>query len=459
MDPREFILSRRMLMKLGGAALIGSGAWNIANPLRAKAASKKSPKGTARNLIFMELGGAMSHTDGFDFKENAGNPPDLDAVKVTSDLFLSRRLFPRTLAFADKLTIARTIRSNEEVHFRGQYYTQAGRPFSPAFAREIPPVSSVVSMELEAQRREDDSFPTACGLGLEGSRAGVIPPGFLPSRFSTMDISPDSGLNSMSFDQSLGEQLTERWDLLSELSEATTGKNALMGKDMSQYRDFFHYAYRMLKDPRWTAALQLTDEDKKRYGATNFGNGAILARNLIAANAGTRYCHIYSGGWDQHSDIWKPKGGHYANCAMFDSAFSSLVEDLSTMPAKVTPGKTLLDETLVVVMGEFGRTPGALNWVKGRDHWNKTFPAVFIGGGIAPGRIVGKTDSQGRFPAEMGWDHKDQPWIENVYASIYSALGIDWGKSLDGTWSGRTFFYIDPIQQTVMLNDDALPIF
>jgi hypothetical protein len=314
-------------------------------------------------------------------------------------------------------------------------------------------------MELESQRREDDSFPTACGLGLEGSRAGVIPPGFLPSRYSTMDIHPASGLDSMAFDPAKGGQLTERWDLLGELSEATTGKNALMGKDMAQYRDFFHYAYKMLKDPRWTAALQMTDEEKKRYGSTTFGNGAILARNLIAANAGTRYCHVYSGGWDQHSDIWKPNGGHFANCAMFDSAFASLVEDLSATPSKATPGKTLLDETLVVVMGEFGRTPGPLNWVKGRDHWNKTFPVVFIGGGAAPGRIVGRTDSEGRFPADMGWDHKDQPWIENVYATIYSALGIDWGKSLEGTWSGRTFFYIDPIQQTMMLNDDALPIF
>ena len=125
-------------------------------------------------------------------------------VKVRGDLYLSRRLLPKTLAFADQLTIFRTLRSNEEVHFRGQYYTQAGRPFQPAFAKEIPPPTAVISMELESQRREQDSFPTACGLALEDSRAGVIPPGFLPAKFATLDISPDQGLASMAFDPKTG---------------------------------------------------------------------------------------------------------------------------------------------------------------------------------------------------------------------------------------------------------------
>lgn len=460
LDPREYILSRRMLMKMGGAALIAQSAGNLVWPkFNVKAASKKNPKGTARNVIFLELGGGMSHTDTFDFKENPGNPKDIDVVKINPDLYVSKRLFPKVIKWADKLTLARTLRSNEEVHFRGQYYTQAGRPFQPAFAREIPPPSSVIAMELESQRREDDSFPTSCGLGLEGSRAGVIPPGFLPSKYATMDINPDSGLQSMAFDPKNGDQLTERWKLLEELSEIQQEKNMTLGKDMVQYRDFFHYAYKMLKDPRWSEALKVSDEDKKRYGSTQFGTGAALARNLINADAGTRYCHIYSGGWDQHSNIWQSKGGHYKNCEMLDNALSALLEDLSTMPAKRTPGKTLLDETLVVFTGEFGRVPGTLNWVKGRDHWNKTFTIHYIGGGAAPGKIIGKTDADGRFPVEMGWDHKEQPWIENSYAAIYSALGIDWGKSISNTWSGRVYYYVDPLGQTMMISDDALPIF
>jgi hypothetical protein len=401
----------------------------------------------------------MSHTDCFDFKESSGNAPDLDPVKINDELHVSKRLFPRTLSFADKITIARTVRSNEEVHFRGQYYTQAGRPFQPAFAREIPAPTSVISMELEPQRREDDSFPTACGMGLEGSRAGVIPPGFLPAKYATMDINPTSGLKSMTIDATQEEMLNRRWKLTEELGEVVQEKNFAMGKNLAEYRQFFHYAHKMLNDPRWSKALDVTEEERKRYGNTNFGVGALLARNLINADAGTRYCHVYSGGWDQHSNIWAAGRGHYQNCAMFDNAYASLVEDLSKMPSKHNPGKTLLDETLIVVQGEFGRVPGPLNWVKGRDHWNKTFHVKFIGGGAAPGRIIGKTDAEGRFPVDMGWAHKEQPWIENVYATIYSALGIDWGKSLSNTWSGRTYFYVDPLGQTMMINDDALPIF
>ena len=113
MDPREFIISRRVLMKMGGAALLGNATWNVLKPLNIKAASKKTPKGCARNVIFMELGGAMSHTDCFDFKQNEGNPKDIDPVKLRDDLYLSKRLFPKTLPIADKLTIFRTLRSNE----------------------------------------------------------------------------------------------------------------------------------------------------------------------------------------------------------------------------------------------------------------------------------------------------------------------------------------------------------
>jgi len=466
MDPREFILKRRALLKMGGAALLSQLADKVAWPPEVAAAfagaEKSRPRGTARNVIVLELGGAMSHTDCFDFKENAGTPKDLDATEVARDLYVSRRLFPKTLELGvmKHVAIVRTVRSNEEVHFRGQYYTQAGRPFNPAFAREIPPIGSVVAYELEGARRETDSFPTFVGLGLGNSRAAVIPPGFLPTRFAGMDINPASGVTSMGATAEDAVVLGERYRLAEELGEVLKEKHGLLGKDLAEYRSFFEFAYRMLRDPRWTEALSLSDEDKKRYGGTDFGNGCALARNLVAADAGTRYCHVYSGNWDHHSNIWDLKKGHYYTCGeQFDPAYANLLHDLFSMPSRLSPGRTLLDDTLVVVMGEFGRTPGGLNWVKGRDHWNKTFHVKFAGGGVAGGRIVGRTDSEGRGPVEMGWEHADQPWIENVYATVYSALGIDWRKEFRNTWSGRTYYYTDTLGQTRMINDDQLPVF
>ena len=111
---------------------------------------------------------------------------------------------------------------------------------------------------------------------------------------------------------------------------------------------------------------------------------------MLAQDAGTHYIHLCHPGWDHHVQIWDrtAKSNHYTLCAELDPALSSLMEDLSTTASKSDPAKTLLDETLVVVMSEFGRTPGALNNMAGRDHYNRCYPALFAGGGVKPGRIL-----------------------------------------------------------------------
>ncbi len=105
----------------------------------------------------------------------------------------------------------------------------------------------------------------------------------------------------------------------------------------------------------------------------------------------------------------------------------------------------MLDETLVVAMSEFGRTPGALNNMAGRDHYNKVFPALFAGAGVKPSQILGETDSEGARCLDTGWHRREQPRIENVVATMYSALGIDWSKKLHDTPSKRTFAYVDEL--------------
>ena len=122
----DVVRSRRDLLKLGGLGLLSAsaqGTW----PLRAAATDKVTPRGTARNVLFYEISGAISHVEGFDFKENAGTPPDLEIRQVRPDLYLSHRLFPRLENHLDRLVIQRSMLSHEEVHFRGQYYVQTGR--------------------------------------------------------------------------------------------------------------------------------------------------------------------------------------------------------------------------------------------------------------------------------------------------------------------------------------------
>ena len=177
---RDILPARRDVLKFGTLSLLGGfveqGLW----PPQVRAAGKSNPRGTARNCIVVEAAGAVSHTDTFDFKENAGTQPDFDVRQIRNGLYLSHRLFPELSSEMDKVSIVRSFWSHEVVHFRGEYYTRAGRPLNPAQVSEIPPVGSVVSYELESQRRETDAFPTfvSCNLG-----SSSLPSGSSPSAF------------------------------------------------------------------------------------------------------------------------------------------------------------------------------------------------------------------------------------------------------------------------------------
>ena len=121
------------------------------------------------------------------------------------------------------------------------------------------------------------------------------------------------------------------------------------------------------------------------------------------------------------------------------------------------PGKTLLDETLIVATSEFGRTP-QMNPVQGRDHYRFAYSSMFVGGGVRGGRIIGKTDAIGAQCVDTGWKHKEQPQMDNIVATIYSALGIDWMKTIENTPSGRAYHYIEtaPIGGAEFISGDEI---
>jgi len=440
--------SRRELLKFGGLGLLGAsahGVWPL--QMRASTSGKATPRGNARNVLYYEISGAISHIESWDFKQNKGTPPDLAMRKLRDDLHISDLLFPRFQKHIDKFAILRTLQSHEEVHYRGQYYVQTGRQLNLAFAKEIPAIGSVIALEMEQRRRKEDTFPSYMSFYLEKGFPGALSTGFLPPRFSVVDINPEVAVKGGTLDQKAIELMEQRWKLLSALREAGKKDISGYGKQMAGYGDFHESAHRLLTDSRWPEAFQITAEDRKRYGNHNIGISAILARNMLAADAGTHYIHLCHPGWDHHVQIWDRSAGsnHYKLCAELDPVLSSLMEDLSTMKSKHDPSKTLLDETLVVVMSEFGRTPGALNNMAGRDHYNRCFPALFAGAGVKAGKILGSTDAEGEKAVEIGWHRKEQPRIENVVATMYSALGIDWTKEIKNTPSGRAYPYVDPL--------------
>jgi hypothetical protein len=455
----DLIPARRDVLRLGGYGLLGAFADQALMPVQARAAGKANPRGGARFCVLIELAGAISHLDTFDFKESAGTPKDLDVRPVRNDLYLSHRLFPEMSREMDKVAVIRSMWSHEVVHFRGQYYTQAGRPLNPAIAPEIPSVGTVMSYELESQRRETDTFPTYIGCNMETSGCGAITTGFMHPRHSVLDINLTNGISSSTLDSEALQLLHERYRLLEELDKAVGASRAGRGRTIEGFRSFQQNAYRILGDPRWPKAFQMPKEERERFGDNEVGLGCLLARNLIQADAGTRYIHIVHPDWDHHGAIFthSAKTNHYIRCNEFDRALANLLRDLGAAASPRLAGKTLLDETLVVMATEFGRTPGALNGRAGRHHYNPCYLSMFAGAGVKGGRILGRTDADGAKTIETGWKYKRMPpKTENVYATIYSAMGIDWKKEIANTPSKRAYRYVDVLGATEMLMDDEI---
>jgi hypothetical protein len=455
----DFLPARRDVLKIGGYGLLSAFAEQALVPTQVRAAGKSNPRGTARFCVLIELAGAISHVDTFDFKESAGTPADLDVRQVRNGLYLSNRLLPELSKEMDKISIIRSMKSHEVVHFRGQYYNQAGRPLNPAIAPEIPSVGSVVAFELDSQRRPSDTFPTYIGCNLDTSGCGALSTGFLHPKYSVLDINLKSGLGGSAVEGEALKVLEERYRLLHELDRAMAPTRAGRDRSFESFRDFQTSAYHVLGDPRWPKAFALSKEDRARYGENEVGLGCLFARNLIQADAGTRYIHITHADWDHHKNIFDHhvKSNHYIRCNEFDRAMANLLRDLAASPSPRDKNKTLLDETLVVMATEFGRTPGPLNGVHGRHHYNLAYLSLFAGGGSKGGRIIGATDKDGSQVTDTGWKYKKfQPKTENVYATVYSALGIDWRKEVTNTPSKRVYRYVDILGATEMVMDDEI---
>jgi hypothetical protein len=453
----EFLPARRDVLRIGGWGLLGSFAEQALMPVKVRAAGKSNPRATARFCVVIELAGAISHLDTFDFKESAGTPKDLDVRQIRNGLYLSRRLFPELSGEMDKISIVRSMKSHEVVHFRGQYYTQAGRPLNPAIAQEIPSVGSVVSYEFESQRRPDDTFPTYIGCNLDTSGCGALSTGFLHPKHSVLDVNLRSGGGAQAVEGEAALVLEERYRLLTELDRAMAPGREGRDRRIGAYRDFQQSAYQVMGDPRWPKAFAMPKEERARYGENEAGLGCLLARNLIRADAGTRYIHITHPDWDHHKNIYEhsAKSNHYIRCNEFDRAMANLIRDLQASPSPRDQSKTLFDETLIVMVTEFGRTPGPLNGIKGRHHYNLAYLSLFAGGGVKGGRIIGATDKDGAKVTDTGWKYQRmQPKTENVYATIYSALGIDWKKEITNTPSKRAYRYVDVLGATEFAVDD-----
>jgi uncharacterized protein (DUF1501 family) len=182
--------------------------------------------------------------------------------------------------------------------------------------------------------------------------------------------------------------------------------------------------------------FQFSSADEGRYGGGNFARSLIVARNLVRSKLGTVFVNVTHGSWDIHARQFDPGMGQnlYRLTNDLDRGLANLISDLRASGD--------LCSTLIVAIGEFGRTPGLLNNRDGRDHYRNVMSVLLAGGGVRGGRAIGTSDATGSLIEDPGWSRQRAIYVEDIACTIYSALGIDWTKSIENSPLGRRYIYV-----------------
>jgi hypothetical protein len=441
-SPRSPIpsLTRRSLLRIGGVSLAGFELLPFAPPLNAAAKQKVNPRGAAEYCIFVFLQGGASHVDSFDLKEGKWTPPDFDVRTIHPDLKMPTGLFPKLSQCTDKFAIVRSLEAWETEHGRATYYLHVAHQVSPARVREIPSLGAVIAYEFQGKRKPSDFLPPFVSMNYGPDQ---IKEGMLDSKYAPLNFDTKGGDLSFVVPAEERTRFDRRVGYLKALGELKPSAIASDSHPIAALDAFRSDALTMMNSAQIPNILSIGDEDKKRYGDTEFGNACILARNILKAESGTRFIAINHGGWDFHVKIYEKsqKANHYTKSRDLDGGLAVLLSDLEQTKDK--DGRSLLDKTLVVVMGEFGRTPGELSPGLGRDHHRYAMSGLFAGGGVKGGKVLGVTDAEGGRVVKADWSKKRSMYPEDVAATIYSALGIDWTKEIKTTPSGRVFEYLE----------------
>jgi hypothetical protein len=440
------LLGRRSFFKLAGAGVSGYFLTTAASAELAHAASAPAidPKivGKAKNCIFILLVGAPSNIDTFDLKVGSWTPADFNPTRYRGVLF-PQGLMPGLAEKLNKLAIVRSQRAPALVHPLQQTWAQIARSPSSALGKIAPNIGSVVALEFEPQRKPGQKMPVFVSLN---TGQNVVGAGYFDGLYSPFDVQArQQGLGALTHAD--GENVfNQRYAALQAL-DANLRTNSPLGDDVSTMAAFYDRARGMMYDPAVEASFRFTAEEQLKYGSTGFGNSCLVARNMLKANQGVRYIQINFGSWDHHQDIYAKSEtpnqtvpGLYQMAGGLDAGLANLISDLEATPG-ADGAATLLDETLIVVMGEFGRTVGALTSQDGRDHFFQHF-SVFAGGGVSGGRIIGETTASGAAVLNPGWSQNRPISYEDVAATIYSALGINYLTVRNDDPFGRGFEYI-----------------
>ena len=420
--------TRRQFFQLAGASV--TGAFLAERYAKAALVTNSGAKtlNTAKNVIFILLAGAPSHTDTFDLKVVPNVTPTTFAPTPVNGINWPAGLLPKLGNQLSDFAIVRSMQAHALVHSLAQTWTQIGRNPAAVLGNVAPNIGSIVAIEKDGDRLPGQVFPTFLALNSGGGVGG----GYLPASYAPFRVQPSSGGIANTTNPDGQARFQSRWNLMHSLDDSLR-VNSPDGKPMEDYNDFYSAAQGMMYNPVVNQAFGFTTADSTRYGNTGFGNACLVASQVLKAQQGTRFIQITSNdGWDMHSNIYAANQLP-AKGKLLDDGLSALVGDLQA--------NGLLDSTLVVMVGEFGRTVGPLTAAGGRDHLLQQF-AFFAGGGVKGGKVVGATNADGSDTADFGWSQNRYVYAEDIEATIYSAIGIDWTSVRHDDPLGRGFEYV-----------------
>ncbi len=407
-------LTRRGFLRVGSLYPLGIGLGPFLQASRARAGDATPPRGKAQACILLWLEGGPGQMDTWDPKGNSGFKPidtSVPGIQISE-------LFPRIAQQMDKLSVIRSVRTEENNHPQGTYNTLTGH--RPNAAMKFPSIGSILCKEtgprnelpqyaLVPQPTETDFF----------SYADAYNGAFLGANFNPMIVPDPSRADFRIPDLRLpktvtAETIEHRRSFLKVVDRLYREKEQQAEFDTMDALS--RQALRMLLSPAVERAFDLSQEPdviRDAYGRHRVGQSVLLARRLVESGcrfvSASGYRH---GQWDTHSKNEEILRKNLA--PLLDQTLSVLLADLES--------RGLLDSTVVLVMGEFGRTP-TINPQLGRDHWPDCWSLLIGGGGIAGGHVIGASDQKAAYVADR------MVSIGDIYATVYKAFGIDWTKT------------------------------
>ena len=411
---------RRGLLR--SAVGVGLGAGSMSGWLRALAAG--APERPAKSVIVLWMNGGPATIDLWDLKAGHANGGPFQEIGTTAPGLRLGEHLPKLARCGKELAVVRSMSTKEGDHARATYLLRTG--YTPLGALQYPAAGAVIAKELGSESADLPSFVSVAPARYSATLGGgVLGPNFDPLVVGDL-AAPQDGLTVPNLARTAGVTDAAQKARLELL--AGTERQFAGGRDSavaSSIQAAAARAVRLMK-PEAAAAFDLDQEKPKvrdAYGRGLFGQGCLLARRLV--ERGVPFVEVTLDGWDTHQNNFERVK---ELCGTLDAGFATLLADLKE--------RGLLDSTLVVCQGEFGRTP-KINGNTGRDHWPASWAVALAGGGLKTGQAVGKTSKDGT--AVEGHSHG----VPDLIATVAKAVGVD-PKKQNMSNVGRPIRVADP---------------